>query len=485
MRVLALACCFTQVRSHAQTALSLPEITITSFRGDLRTRTDGDTRTPVLPMTPGTPVRILPGTTVFTGYYGHALITLPGAGALMVGPKTSIRIPTAAEVDRTLEFNCQENVYKGRNCKLFMNLSAPDIARQGGANFVLKTSQLMLASKGGRFFVNDAQQFSVPGAADIPCCTIGVHEGSVSVLEPVKKQTSELKADAAVLIKPGEIGAPRVMTKAEASYDIGSKLAALGKDVPARLPPSMRPTRPTPPNSTINSLGMALVPVPGTRVLMCIHETRQQDYAAYEAANPAKSGNQKHAQAFWGWEDHPVSASWDEAQAFCAWLSQKEGKKYRLPTDGEWSHAVGIGSQEKRKQDTHPKDLSGKIRNLFPWGSSWPPPEGAGNLPDISGITEWPGTWPHDIKRYDDGFTGTAPVMSFKPNSLGIYDLGGNAAEWCEDWHDDSRQQRVLRNCAFWHRLNGDDFMLSSYRDSDRPDSGSDGNGFRIVLEQP
>src|SRR5690606_36612881 len=88
-----------------------------------------------------------------------------------------------------------------------------------------------------------------------------------------------------------------------------------------------------------NSLGMKLVPVPGTEVLFCIHETRWKDYAAYAAENPGIRGGWKD-QGFDGFtiaeraEEHPVAhVNWEDARAFCAWLSKKEGRTYRLPTD--------------------------------------------------------------------------------------------------------------------------------------------------------
>ena len=74
--------------------------------------------------------------------------------------------------------------------------------------------------------------------------------------------------------------------------------------------------------------------------------------------------------------------NWDDAKAFCAWLSKKEGKTYRLPTDHEWSIAVGIGDQEDEKAT--PEEKSGKIPGVFPWGEDWPPPKGAGNYSDES-----------------------------------------------------------------------------------------------------
>ena len=111
--------------------------------------------------------------------------------------------------------------------------------------------------------------------------------------------------------------------------------------------PSAPPTSPTPPDPAllsackeapfVNSLGMKFVPVPGTNVLFCTTETT---VAQYQAA-----GLGYQAPAFPQGSNHPaVNVSWNEAKAWCAWLSQREGKKYRLATDAEWSLAVGPGT---------------------------------------------------------------------------------------------------------------------------------------------
>ena len=103
-----------------------------------------------------------------------------------------------------------------------------------------------------------------------------------------------------------------------------------------------------PKDGLANSLGMKFIPVQGTNVLFCIHETRAADYAAYAAAMPEVAVSWKHEgiagiPAGEG-DNHPVyGVSWQEAAAFCTWLSMKEGRSYRLPTDHEWSLAAGVG----------------------------------------------------------------------------------------------------------------------------------------------
>ncbi|MCC6884791.1 MAG: SUMF1/EgtB/PvdO family nonheme iron enzyme [Verrucomicrobiales bacterium] len=238
----------------------------------------------------------------------------------------------------------------------------------------------------------------------------------------------------------------------------------------------------------LNTLGMKFVPIPGTDVLFCIHETRYQDYLAY-ATDAHDEGGIWRNQNVEGFtpkenpESHPVmKVSWDDAQKFCAWLSQKEGKTYRLPTDQEWSIAVGIAPKETRQADTTPATIN-KSPTDFPWGDQWPPPEGSGNYSDQSRKTEAPYIRANDgyLDGYNDGFPTTSPVMSFKPNILGVYDLEGNVREWCEDWYDSARKNHVLRG-GCWH-IASKRWLISGLRASDAPGRGHISNGFRVVLD--
>jgi len=233
--------------------------------------------------------------------------------------------------------------------------------------------------------------------------------------------------------------------------------------------------------SFTNTLGMKFVPVPGTTVLFCIHDTRKGDYRKYAEANPAVNNAWTNIKARVGpvseGDEHPVvMVSWDEAKAFCAWLSSKEGRTYRLPTDHEWSIAVGIGDQEAA--DAVPKSVSGKIHDVFPWGTEWPPPAGTGNFADIALKDKAAKT--RIIDGYNDGYATTSPVMSFKPNKLGLYDMAGNVWQWCEDKLNSKDEIRVMRGGS-WYDFNRN-FLLSSYRGSRPPAQRRDIYGFRVVV---
>jgi hypothetical protein len=241
----------------------------------------------------------------------------------------------------------------------------------------------------------------------------------------------------------------------------------------------------------VNSLGMKFVPVPiidgptgGQRVLFSVWETRRQDYEAFASESGLKWEKGKDP-------SNPVATTqWDEAQAFCEWLTNRERKAgklaanetYRLPSDHEWSCAVGIGEQEDAAKTPNEKDS--KIPDLYPWGSAWPPPAGAENYSGkemepalAAGKFNWvKGT----ISGYQDGFLETAPVGSFAANRFGLYDLGGNLFEWCEDWYDSTQTARTLRG-GCWETDNASS-ALSAKRKHFAPTVVYASVGFRVVL---
>ena len=243
-----------------------------------------------------------------------------------------------------------------------------------------------------------------------------------------------------------------------------------------------------------NGLGMKFVPVvnykDGKKVLFSIWETRRQDYAAYAEQNSGVDNSWKakeYKDVPIGQEnDHPVvSVSWEDAKAFCAWLTKTEraagriGEKdeFRLPTDVEWSYAVGIGEKEDASASPEAKD--GKIDAVYPWGGDYPPGGKVGNYADDAAKAKDTGFLGY-IEGYNDGYATTAPVGSYPANRYGLYDLGGNVWEWCEDWYNGEQKDRVLRGGS-WFRYDGVS-LLSSRRYDGTPFNRSNSNGFRSVL---
>ena len=240
----------------------------------------------------------------------------------------------------------------------------------------------------------------------------------------------------------------------------------------------------------VNSLGMKFVPVPGTKVLFSIWDTRVSDYAAYARGNKLDEAwtNQQKAGVPVGREpEHPVLAvTAEEAEEFCRWLTEKEttegklpeGARYRLPADEEWSRAAGLPAES----GATPAEKSGKNAVDYPWGIGFPPPgENVGNYADSA----WHGQFPKEpwIEGYSDGYATTSPVGAFPANAFGLFDLGGNVCQWCEDWYDASEKERVLRGSSW----NGGSraYLLSSHRTHDLPSSRHSYYGFRCVLEPP
>lgn len=220
--------------------------------------------------------------------------------------------------------------------------------------------------------------------------------------------------------------------------------------------------------SFMNSLGMKFVEVPGTAALFCIWETRVRDYEAFVKA----TGREWPKPGFEQGPDHPaVMVSWEDARAFCGWLTTNDWKSgmlptnkcYRLPTDLEWSVAVGLTNEVGMT----PAERSIKVEGVYPWGTQWPPPKGSGNY--------------HQSFEVDE-FEFTSPVGSFTANRHGLFDMGGNVWQWAEDWWDKAKERRVLRGGSWYYFIPQN--LLSSSRDGYPPLYRNFTVGFRCVVSE-
>jgi hypothetical protein len=203
-------------------------------------------------------------------------------------------------------------------------------------------------------------------------------------------------------------------------------------------------------------------------VLFSVWDTRVQDYAEYARAKGITPEKPNFDQG----PTHPVvMVSWEDAKSFCRWLTATERaagriggqEEYRLPSDHEWSCAVGVGRREKA--EASPDEKAEKIEKVYPWGTQWPPPKGSGN---------------YNYTLQVEGFQFTSPVGSFAANENGLYDMGGNVWQWCEDWYDVRRELRVLRGASWNCPI--ESTLRSTSRGYFGPTYRGDGQGFRCVV---
>ncbi len=185
-------------------------------------------------------------------------------------------------------------------------------------------------------------------------------------------------------------------------------------------------------------------------------------------------------------DNYPVvNVSWNDAMAFCRWLSQKESTTYRLPTEAEWEYACRAGTQTRFYHGDDPNGLAE-----------------VGNVSDATANTkfaEWMKISEVDRLKigtatHNDGYAFTAPVGCFRANAFGLYDMIGNVWEWCSDWDktdyyrdsptDDPTgpadgSMRIRRGGSWLH---SPEFGRSARRRRYAPDARNSPIGFRIVM---
>ncbi|MBO0600617.1 formylglycine-generating enzyme family protein [Sporosarcina sp. E16_3] len=166
--------------------------------------------------------------------------------------------------------------------------------------------------------------------------------------------------------------------------------------------------------------------------------------------------------------EHPVvHISWNDALAYCKWIGK------RLPTEAEWEYAARGGLEQ----------------NTFPWGNELTP-----NGEHQCNI--WQGEFPN-MNTSEDGYAGTAPVDTYKPNDFGLYNMSGNVWEWCSDWFATSihnkgglnnpkgpqfGKSKVMRGGSYLcHKSYCNRYRVAA-RSSNTADSSTGNIGFRCVV---
>jgi formylglycine-generating enzyme required for sulfatase activity len=221
------------------------------------------------------------------------------------------------------------------------------------------------------------------------------------------------------------------------------------------------------------------------------NEVSNAEYRRYQSAHSSGSAE---GVSLNGDNQPVVNVSWDDAARYCNWLSVQDGLPpayretagkmlavvpattgYRLPTEAEWAY---VARKHGRQQMAR-----------YSWSGSFPPTAKAGNFADAS-IAD---ALANVVPGYNDGYRGTAPVGSFAARPAGYHDLGGNVAEWMNDYYavypgmaeqlvtdpggPETGDHHVVRDSSWRQGTIGE--LRLSYRDYSR--NGRADLGFRIA----
>ena len=145
-----------------------------------------------------------------------------------------------------------------------------------------------------------------------------------------------------------------------------------------------------------------------------------------------------------------VGISWNDAVAYCKWLSEKTGDNYRLPREAEWEYSCRAGTKTKWSFGDSEKELDNYV---WYYGNSY-------NLEEKH-------------KNYS-----IQEVGKKLPNPWGLYDVHGNVWEWCEDWYDSNKDKKVLRGGSWFNYIFD---SRSAYRTRFSPQFRNNNVGFRLL----
>lgn len=179
--------------AHGQTVAPASEAILKRVSGTVTVQTKDSTPKPAKEG-----ARLAAGDTLRTDKDGTAELEMAGTGGVRVDFDTEAKLPTA---DASLQ------LLKGR---LFLNIDAAALKKKGQGEFQLKTPATILAVKGTRFFAATSAEGE----------RVGVHEGEVSVTEPISGQTQAVKSGSAVDVSAGKVSVARTLKPSESAMSI-------------------------------------------------------------------------------------------------------------------------------------------------------------------------------------------------------------------------------------------------------------------------
>lgn len=192
-----------------------------------------------------------------------------------------------------------------------------------------------------------------------------------------------------------------------------------------------------------------MVPIPGTNFAMAKYTVTFQDWDA--CVVDGGCNGYRPSDKEWGHGKRPViNVSWNDAQAYIQWLSNKTGNTYRLPTEEEWEIAARAGTTTEY------------YWGIFPFGDS---------ASSVNANCNGCGS------KWDN--TSTSPVGSFKPNGFGLYDMSGNVWQWTDSCWEGDCSKRVLRGGS-WNDTTSNIRIATRFKDD--VDGYYHISGFRLAM---
>ena len=223
---------------------------------------------------------------------------------------------------------------------------------------------------------------------------------------------------------------------------------------------------------------------------MGMREVTNGEFRAFESRHDSGKFGTKSLN---GSRQPAVRLTWEQAAGYCNWLSKREGLQsvyavdgktitagapigtgYRLSTEAEWEYGARFRKNGALKK--------------YPWGDRFPPENRTVNIADKSAKDLLAST----LENYEDGYPVTAATGMFGASGMGLYDVGGNVAEWCHDYYSiypyspkktytdpvgpETGKLRVVRGSSWRHA--GISALRAAYRDYSK--TGRPDLGFRI-----
>lgn len=254
---------------------------------------------------------------------------------------------------------------------------------------------------------------------------------------PAPPKSSASVTAGPIALKTAEpLHSPESSTPSPMTLDLGNGVAMRLTRLPSPPPAPSGSSTPTAASSLPRSRWMG------------IYEVSNEQFARFDPRHDSRIEHGDFLQFSVAQRGMPLSepkqpvchVSWEEARAFCQWLSQRTGRRVSLPDGEAWECACRAGTSTPMAYGSAESDFA-RLANFADINLRNPQGHRSGSTPE----------WRPAITRVNDGFWVSAPVGNFAPNAWGLYDMQGNVWEWTTDMASDG-VRRLVRGGSWYVR---------------------------------